>query len=178
MDVVFAVQKWRPYLLCLPFRILTDHQTLKYFLKQRISTPTQHKWLLKLLGYNYTLDYKLSSVNTVPDALSRQHEFLALMGLPALFSTAFLIYKLNIPQILPQPASSRYSSTTPLLIYLFLSMVIGYTIKREYMSLPLRLGVLAFWRSFIPLRLEATLAIFVLTSVFCAISVGQVSKLM
>lgn len=70
-----------PYLLGRPFKILTDYQTLEYFLEQRISTPTQQKWLLKLLGYNYTLDYRPGSVNIVPDALSQQHEFLALMGL-------------------------------------------------------------------------------------------------
>lgn len=55
MVIMFAVQKWGPYLLGHPFKILTDHQILKYFFNQRITTPTQQKWLLKLLGYNYTL---------------------------------------------------------------------------------------------------------------------------
>ncbi|TQE09534.1 hypothetical protein C1H46_004882 [Malus baccata] len=81
MAIVFTVQKWHPYLLGHPFTILTDHQTLKYFLNQRITTPTQQKWLLKLLGYNYTLEYWPSSLNTIADALSRQQECPALIGL-------------------------------------------------------------------------------------------------
>lgn len=40
MAIVFAVQKWRPYLLRHPFKILIDHKTLKYFLNQWITTPT------------------------------------------------------------------------------------------------------------------------------------------
>lgn len=54
---------------------------MKYLLEQRITTQVQHKWLLKLLEYNYTLKYCPGSSNTVLDALSRQHELLAIMGL-------------------------------------------------------------------------------------------------
>ncbi|CAL9017935.1 unnamed protein product [Prunus brigantina] len=34
MSVIFAIQKWRPYLLGQQFRIITDHQTLRHFLDQ------------------------------------------------------------------------------------------------------------------------------------------------
>ncbi|TQD76709.1 hypothetical protein C1H46_037743 [Malus baccata] len=81
LAVVFAVQKWRPYLIGHPFKILTDHHTLKYFLDQRITTPAQQKWLLKLLGYNFTLEYRPGTLNVAADALSRRSEMLALMGL-------------------------------------------------------------------------------------------------
>jgi len=40
LAVVKAVRKWRPYLLGKPFVIKTDHQSLKYLLEQRISTPS------------------------------------------------------------------------------------------------------------------------------------------
>ncbi|CAL8157093.1 unnamed protein product [Prunus armeniaca] len=40
MSVVFAVQHWRPYLIGCHFKILSDHQTIKYFLEQRITSPT------------------------------------------------------------------------------------------------------------------------------------------
>lgn len=59
--VVFAIQKWHPYLIGHQFKILTDHQTLKYFLDQQITALAQQKWLLKLLGFNYTLEYRLGS---------------------------------------------------------------------------------------------------------------------
>ena len=39
--IVFAVQKWRPYLMGQHFKILTDHRSLKYFHDQRISSPEQ-----------------------------------------------------------------------------------------------------------------------------------------
>lgn len=48
--------------------IRTDHQSLKYLLEQRISTPAQQKWLTKLMGY---VVYKKGDDNSVADALSR-----------------------------------------------------------------------------------------------------------
>lgn len=41
MAILFAVKKWRPYLIGWPFKIITDHQTLKYLLEQRITTSAQ-----------------------------------------------------------------------------------------------------------------------------------------
>jgi hypothetical protein len=37
--IVLAVQKWRPYLLGRSLVIKTDHQSLKFLLEQRITTP-------------------------------------------------------------------------------------------------------------------------------------------
>lgn len=76
MAVVFAVQHWRPYLLGNHFRIFTDHRTIQYFLNQKISTPAQQKWLLKLIGYDYTIQYKPGKQNAVSDALSRREDLL------------------------------------------------------------------------------------------------------
>lgn len=65
-----AVGKWRPYLLGQPFKIKTDQQALKYLLEQRVSTEAQHKWLSKLLSYNFTIDYKRGKDNKVANVLS------------------------------------------------------------------------------------------------------------
>nr|GFA94454.1 Ty3/gypsy retrotransposon protein [Tanacetum cinerariifolium] len=40
-------------------------------LDQRITTPFQSKWLPKLLGFNYEIEYKKGKDNVVVDALSR-----------------------------------------------------------------------------------------------------------
>ncbi|KAL0329017.1 UNVERIFIED_CONTAM: Retrovirus-related Pol polyprotein from transposon [Sesamum radiatum] len=72
MAIVVAVQKWRPYLIGRHFTIKTNHQSLKYLLEQRISTPSQQKWLSKLMGYEYTINYKKGKGNVVVDALSRR----------------------------------------------------------------------------------------------------------
>ncbi|GJS63565.1 putative mitochondrial protein, partial [Tanacetum coccineum] len=49
LAVLQALDKWRGYLLDRHFKIKTDHLSLKYLLDQRISTPTQMKWLPKLM---------------------------------------------------------------------------------------------------------------------------------
>ena len=56
------------------FIIKTDQQSLKYLLHQRIGTPLQQKWLSKLLGYAFVVEYKKGSENVVADALSRKGE--------------------------------------------------------------------------------------------------------
>ena len=53
MAILHAVQKWWSYLLGNHFCIKTDHQSLKYFLEQWVSSTTQHKWVSKLMGYDY-----------------------------------------------------------------------------------------------------------------------------
>lgn len=72
--VLFAVEKWWHYLLGQHFTILTDHKTLKHLLDQRITTSTQHLWLSKLLGYNYSVEYRPGHLNTFADTLSCQAE--------------------------------------------------------------------------------------------------------
>lgn len=63
LAVVAAVEHWRPYLLGHHFKILTDHRTIEYFLKQRVTTPVQQKWLVKLLGYDYSIQYRAGRNN-------------------------------------------------------------------------------------------------------------------
>ncbi|GJW56364.1 gypsy/ty3 retroelement polyprotein [Tanacetum coccineum] len=68
---LMALEKWRGYLLDRNFIIRTDHFSLKYLLDQKITTPTQMKWLLKLMGFDYEVVYKKGSENGAADALSR-----------------------------------------------------------------------------------------------------------
>ncbi|GJT12038.1 transposon ty3-G gag-pol polyprotein [Tanacetum coccineum] len=73
--VVKAVRKWRPYLLGRAFVVKTDHMRLKYLLEQCISTPAQTRWLPKILGIDYKIEYKKGATNRGADALSRCCEF-------------------------------------------------------------------------------------------------------
>ncbi|KAF7824160.1 putative mitochondrial protein [Senna tora] len=55
MVIVFAVRKWRNYLLGHKFTIRTDQKGLKYLFEQRIIDTDQQKWVSKLMGYNFEI---------------------------------------------------------------------------------------------------------------------------
>jgi hypothetical protein len=84
--ILHVVDLWHPYLLGQRFQIKTDHQSLKYFLEQRISSPKQQKWVTKLFGYDYEIIYKKGKDNVVVDALSRKYE-----DEGSLFSLSFIV---------------------------------------------------------------------------------------
>jgi len=71
MDLVLAVEKWRPYLLSRHFIIKTDHFSLKFLLGQKITTVFQSKWLPKLMGYDYEIQFRQGKENKAADGLSR-----------------------------------------------------------------------------------------------------------
>ncbi|KAD5803510.1 hypothetical protein E3N88_14870 [Mikania micrantha] len=66
-----SVAKWRQYLLGRKFIIITDQQPLRTLQDQVIQTPDQHKWLGKLLGFDFEIQYRPGRHNSVADALSR-----------------------------------------------------------------------------------------------------------
>ena len=68
--ILHAMDLWCPYLLGQCFQIKTNHQSLKYFLEQCISSPEQQKWVTKLFGCDYEIIYKKGKDNVVVDALS------------------------------------------------------------------------------------------------------------
>lgn len=71
LAVVHAVQTWNAYLAHAKFIICTDQKSLKFLLEQKISTPFQHMWLSKLMGYTFEIHYKQGKENVAADALSR-----------------------------------------------------------------------------------------------------------
>jgi hypothetical protein len=84
IGLVQAVRHWRPYLWGRSFVIRTGHYSLKYLLYQRLSTIPQHHWVGKLLGFDFSVEYKPGAANAVADALSRRDtedgELLAISG--------------------------------------------------------------------------------------------------
>jgi len=56
------------------FKVKTDHDSLKYFLEQRLSSKGQQKWVTKMLGYDFEIIYKKGKQNVMVDALSRKDE--------------------------------------------------------------------------------------------------------
>jgi hypothetical protein len=74
LALVTAVQKWRPYLLGQAFKVKTDQESLKYLLELWVGTPTQQKWLSKLIRYDFVVEFRAGRENLVADALSRQED--------------------------------------------------------------------------------------------------------
>jgi hypothetical protein len=74
LALVTIVQKWRPYLLGQAFKVKTNQQSLKYLLEQRVGTPTRQKWLSKLIGYDFVIEFRVRKENLIADVLSRQED--------------------------------------------------------------------------------------------------------
>jgi hypothetical protein len=70
LDILHAVHLWWPYILGKRFEIKKDHQSLKYFMEQRIFSPKKKKWVTEIFGYDYEIIYKKGKDNVVADALS------------------------------------------------------------------------------------------------------------
>lgn len=71
MAIIFAVDKWRPYLQHRQFIIRTDHQSLLHLTQQRVSSKLQHKALMKLMDLDFKIVFKQGCSNKAADALSR-----------------------------------------------------------------------------------------------------------
>jgi hypothetical protein len=84
--ILYVVDLWRPYLLRQRFQIKTDHQSLKYFLEQRISSLEKQKCVTKLFGYDYEIIYKKGKDNVIVNALSQKYE-----DEGSLFSLSFIV---------------------------------------------------------------------------------------
>ena len=74
LSILHALKQWCPYLIGRHFKVKTDHDSLKYFLEQRLYLEEQQKWVTKMLGYDFEMIYKKVKQNLVADALSRKGE--------------------------------------------------------------------------------------------------------
>jgi len=55
-------------------QVKKKHDSLKYFLKQRLSSKEKQKWVTRMLGYEFEIIYKKGKENVIVDALSRKYD--------------------------------------------------------------------------------------------------------
>jgi hypothetical protein len=75
MEIIHALKKWHPYLIGRHFKVKKNHDSLKYFLEQRLSSKQQQKWMTKIWGYDFEIICKKWKKNVVADALAKNDEY-------------------------------------------------------------------------------------------------------
>ncbi|KAK2971008.1 hypothetical protein RJ640_023440 [Escallonia rubra] len=86
LAVVHCLRVWRHYLLGSSFIVRTDNTAVSHFLSQSKLTSKQARWQELLAEFNFMLEYRAGSTNSVADALSRRAELnqVALMAMNAI----------------------------------------------------------------------------------------------
>ena len=71
LAVVFALEKFKSYIVGSPVTIFTDHAALKYLLSKQDTKPRLTRWILLCQEFNLTIKDKKGVENVVADHLSR-----------------------------------------------------------------------------------------------------------
>jgi Integrase zinc binding domain/RNase H-like domain found in reverse transcriptase/Chromo (CHRromatin Organisation MOdifier) domain/Integrase core domain len=77
LAVVHALRTWRHYVEGAKVEVLTDHNSLKYFLSQPTMSRRQARWMefLQEFGNDLTISYLKGRSNVVADAISRRPDY-------------------------------------------------------------------------------------------------------
>ena len=69
--MVYALQKFRHYLLGVHFKMFVDHSTLKYLVNKLVLGCRIYRWILLFQEYDFEIIVKPGRLNTRLDHLSR-----------------------------------------------------------------------------------------------------------
>ena len=71
LAIVWAVAKFRPYLMAMPFEAYTDHYALQWLKTMRTGSALLHRWSAALEEYDFTVHHRPGKAQTHVDGLSR-----------------------------------------------------------------------------------------------------------
>ena len=71
LAIVFACEKFRPYILGSHIIIHTDHAAIKYLMAKKEAKPRSIRWVLLLQEFNLDIKDKKDCDNVIADHLSR-----------------------------------------------------------------------------------------------------------
>ena len=71
LAIVWAVAKFRPYLMAMPFEVYTDHYALQWLKTIRTGSAFLHRWSAALEEYDFTVKHWPGKAQTHVDGLSR-----------------------------------------------------------------------------------------------------------
>lgn len=71
LAVVYAIEKFEPYLGTRPFTVVTDHASLRWFMRLENPTGRLARWGCRLSQFDFIIEHRKGKDNVVPDALSR-----------------------------------------------------------------------------------------------------------
>ena len=71
LAIVWAVAKFRPYLMAMPFEVYTDHYALQWLKTMRTGSALLHRWSAALEEYELTVHHRPGKDQTHVDGLSR-----------------------------------------------------------------------------------------------------------
>ena len=70
LAIVWAVAKFRPYLMSMPFEVYTDHYALQWLKTMRTGSALLHRWSAALEEYDFTVKHRTRKSQTHVDGLS------------------------------------------------------------------------------------------------------------
>ena len=71
LAIVWAVAKFRSYLMAMPFEVFTDHYALQWLKTMCTGSALLHRWSASLEEYDFTVRHRPGKVQTHVDGLSR-----------------------------------------------------------------------------------------------------------
>lgn len=72
LAIIYCLQKWRAYLFSVAsnFEVITDHDSLKYFMNSKVLTLRQARWAEFLVEFNFIITFRPGRLSLLPDALT------------------------------------------------------------------------------------------------------------